>query len=372
VGYRFAVARTFFPIAYRGERAITKENNGRQGTREEQHRDQVRQHTEAKADPLAVLDIDLRPIAANPQFHEVFGTTPQTLGPAIAAIFESLERQGRDLRQRVRQMIASSAGSERIQWPDARGAERSLVLAPASTWRGAERGDLIFMEDVTERLLAERQLSDRVEHNEVMVEELKHRMANSLQIIASIARIKSHLVQSAEGRHQLEDVHERVLSIAELQEQLDAARQGRAGSIAGYLSNVCRRLETSLVDPTSGIELRVDAADVVMPPDECVSIGLLVTELVINAVKHGFQDRQAGVVDVRFDVRPTGWILSVTDNGSGCSPDGGTKPGVGTHIVRTLARRLGAELEVSRTDPHGVTVTVSHRGAPLESEERPQ
>jgi len=311
--------------------------------------------------PVAVLDADLRLVGASPEFRDAFTTGTDKLDTILNRLRKAMVERGGDIRS----LIEGGAGDEpwdTILYPDGSGQPRSLVLVPASAPDDSHRPTLLVVEDVTERTLVAQGLVDRMERGELILEEMRHRIANSLQIIASVVRIKAHLVQSEDARQHLEDVHQRVLSIAELQEQLDAADDAGVGNISRYLSIVCSRLASSLIDPSRKIELRVEADEVSLPADTCISIGLLVTELVINALKHAFRGDMPGLIHVTFADHPLGWQLCVSDNGVGCDSHAAVRAaGVGSRIVSTLARRLGARFEVSRTEPHGVTVTFFHR-----------
>jgi chemotaxis protein methyltransferase CheR len=90
-----------------------------------------------------------------------------------------------------------------------------------------------------------------------------------------------------------------------------------------------------------------------------VSLGLIVTELVINALKHGFRGERAGEILVSYDVQNSGWRLSVSDNGSGTQELSGEPPhsGLGTSIVEALAHQLKATVEKT-SGPRGTTVTI--------------
>jgi len=88
--------------------------------------------------------------------------------------------------------------------------------------RGADTTILLGMEDVTERRVLEREKDELLRQKDVLLEELQHRIANSLQIIASIILLKARAVQSEETRVHLHDAHKRVMSIAAVQQQLDA------------------------------------------------------------------------------------------------------------------------------------------------------
>ena len=104
------------------------------------------------------------------------------------------------------------------------------------------------------------------------------------------------------------------------------------------------------------------------------SFGLIVTELVINALKHAFDENtKNGQIAVAYDVFGTDWKLSVADNGIG-RPDGvfaQPKSGLGTGIVKALAKQLDSQV-VTSSGPKGTTVTVTHatfagRGERLEA-----
>jgi two-component sensor histidine kinase len=93
-----------------------------------------------------------------------------------------------------------------------------------------------------------------------------------------------------------------------------------------------------------------------------VSIGLVVTELVMNALKHAFPDAKAdAAILVRYNVAETDWKLTVSDNGVG-KPDvnaSATKPGLGTSLIKALTRQLDAVVDTA-TGPHGTAVSVTH------------
>jgi two-component sensor histidine kinase len=94
---------------------------------------------------------------------------------------------------------------------------------------------------------------------------------------------------------------------------------------------------------------------------QAVSIGLIVTELLITAVKHAFREDRSGKIHVRYETSGSGWQLSVSDDGVGrVSQDGRlTSTGLGTSIVEALAHQLDARVEIS-TGPQGTIVAVVH------------
>ena len=109
------------------------------------------------------------------------------------------------------------------------------------------------------------------------------------------------------------------------------------------------------------ISLDVLSDDSVCTADVSISLGLIVTELVINSLKHAFPDGRVGKIRVGYNSHGTAWTLSVTDDGIGLSTvNGAPKPGLGTNIVAALAKSLSAAVETVDTKP-GLSVSIVHR-----------
>ena len=223
---------------------------------------------------------------------------------------------------------------------------------------------LLTIEDVTERRAAEREMAALLRQKGILLQEMQHRIANSLQIIGSILLLKARTVQSEETRMHLRDAHQRVMSVAAVQQQLLASSHGDPVYIGPYLSRLSQALAASMTDDSRPISLEVQADGGTASSAEAVSIGLIVTELVINAFKHAFAaDEAAGLVVVAYEAAETSWRLTVSDNGIG-TPEGQwdsdkPRPGLGTIIVAALAKQLDARVEVM-TSRRGTTVSITH------------
>src|SRR4051812_3303315 len=164
----------------------------------------------------------------------------------------------------------------------------------------------------------ERALQKLLEQKEMLLSEMSHRAANSLQIIASILLMKARTVESAEIRLHLEDAHQRVMSVASVQQHLQASGKGEQIAVGPYLSKLCDALSASMIGDNRSISLRVVAGDGATTSGEAVSLGLIVTELVINALKHAFPDSPNGAhIIVGYEVDGANWSLSISDNGVG-------------------------------------------------------
>jgi two-component sensor histidine kinase len=171
-------------------------------------------------------------------------------------------------------------------------------------------------------------------------------------------------VQSEETRSHLFDAHQRVMSVASLQQQLAASRAGDV-QLRPYLTTLCESIGASMIRDHDQLSLEVRADNGVMTADTSVSLGLIVTELVINALKHAFPDDRKGKILVDYKTHASNWTLSVTDDGVGMpTQPGSTKAGLGTSIIEALTKQLGASISVAGAHP-GTKVSIAHAHIPV-------
>jgi PAS domain S-box-containing protein len=318
--------------------------------------------------PLLVLDQDLRVVSANRAFCQTFRMTRQNIEdrpvyalgdgqwniPALRFLLESIARH---------RTVMDGYEVER-EFPEI--GRRSMLLNAREvvSQRSARKLILLTIEDVTERRAAEREAAELLRLKEMMLQEMQHRIANGLQIIAGILLLKARTVQSEETRMHLRDAHQRVMSVAAVQQQLLAASPGDPVYIGSYLSRLSQTLAASMTDDSRPISLEVQADGGTVSSAEALSVGLIVAELVINAFKHAFiGDAAAGVLVIAYEAAETSWRLTVSDNGIGTlegqSDSDKPRPGLGTIIVETLAKQLDARVEVMRSR-RGTTVSITH------------
>ena len=227
---------------------------------------------------------------------------------------------------------------------------------------------LLAFKDITARREIEREKQDLLEHTELLLaqqqtllREMEHRIANSLQIIASILLLKADSVCSDETRDELKDAHQRVMSVAAVQSHLHSVDGVERIDIAAYLTKLGAGLSASMIGPRQAIRLEVRADEGTLRTSQAVSLGLIVTELIINSIKYAFPSVRAGArIVVGFEFGRSDWRLTVSDNGVGRGSDAGTDSGgLGTAIIAALAKQLDARIsEVS--DANGLRIEVAH------------
>jgi two-component sensor histidine kinase len=328
-------------------------------------------------EPVLVLDENLRVIAASRSFYSAFKVSPgDTNGRLLYALGDG-QWDIPKLRVLLEKIIPEQGVMEGYEveheFPGLGSRTMHLNARRVFYEGGAGTTILLGMEDITERRILEREKDgllrekdELLREKETLLEELQHRIANSLQIIASIILMKARAVKSEETRFHLEDAHKRVLSIAAVQKQLHALAAAGSIEIAPYLSQLCESLAHSMIGDTRPISLKVVGVGGSATSRQAESLGLIVTELVMNSLKHAFPDDKAkGQIAVAYDMIGTNWKLSISDNGIG-KPDSGFaqgKSGLGTGIVKALAHQLDAQVEILAS-PDGTTVSITHATFP--------
>jgi chemotaxis protein methyltransferase CheR len=319
-------------------------------------------------DPLLVLDQDLRIVTANRAFHQTFRMNRQDIqGRPVYGLGDG-QWDIPELRLLLEDVAPQHTVMEAYEverdFPII--GRRSMLLNAREVFNQGNSRNLILLtfEDVTDRRAAECEITELLQQKETLLQEMQHRVANSLQIIASILLLKARTVESEETRLHLRDAHQRVMSVAAVQQQLLASSHGEPIEIGPYLSRLCEALAASIADDSRPVSLQVQAEGRTASSAEAVSIGLIVTELVINAFKHAFVDNTpAGLIVVAYEATETSWRLAVSDNGSG-TPEGHLKldkppSGLGTIIIEALAKQLDARVEIVR-NPKGTTASITH------------
>jgi chemotaxis protein methyltransferase CheR len=317
-------------------------------------------------EPIVVLDQDLRVIVASRSFYGTFKVSSEDTEGKLLFELGDGEWDIPKLRTLLENIIPQHRTMEDFdvehEFPHLGHRTMSLNARQVFYEGGAETTILLGIEDVTERRILEHEKDSLLREKGVLLEELQHRVANSLQMIASMIMMKVRTVSSEETRAHLQDTHKRVMSVATVQRHLHASSAAGSIEMEPYLSTLCEALSDSMIGNDRKISLKVFAETGGATSREAESLGLIVTELVINSLKHAFNaDTKDGQIIVAYNVSGTNWKLSVADNGVG-RPDGvfaQPKAGLGTGIVNALAKQLNAQVD-TLSDAKGTTVSITH------------
>ena len=199
----------------------------------------------------------------------------------------------------------------------------------------------------------------------LLLEELRHRTKNDLAMVVSMLSMQARLKTNTETRAALEKAIGRIQAIASAHEYFQPREAGGGVEMAAYLGNLCGHLGDGLRD-LRPIAVRVDAAEVYLPAEQAAPLGLIVNELVTNALKHAFPQDRAGTIDVSLKAEGA-LTLCVKDNGIGCPID--RREGLGSRLTRLLAQQLGAQI-VSEPCDVGCEVRVVFERAKVDQQQQ--
>ncbi|HEV2555105.1 MAG TPA: histidine kinase dimerization/phosphoacceptor domain -containing protein [Bosea sp. (in: a-proteobacteria)] len=316
--------------------------------------------------PLLLLNERLEIVVASRSFCRAFALKPTTV---VGQTMAELGAGEWDVPQLDSLLKATASGFAEVEAYEMnlqrvdRNPRRLVVNAHKLDYQ--ERGEvriLLSVLDVTDARRSEKQKDELLREKAILLQELQHRVANSLQIIASVLMQSARKVQSDESRGHLRDAHHRVMSVAALQQQLATSQVGDV-PLKPYLTSLCRSIGASMIHDHEALALEVEVDDSVVGADRSISIGLVVTELVINALKHAYPGQRGGRILVSYAASGANWTLTVADDGVGMPKEAeDAKAGLGTSIVKALAAQLGAEITVIEGKP-GTIVTLASLAA---------
>ena len=323
-------------------------------------------------EPFLVLDPQLRVLAASRSFYQTFKVDPDhTVGELLYALGDGhwdIPALRLLLETIIPQRTEMDGFEVELDFPNV---GRRIMLLNARKVRYENSGSatiLLAFHDDTARRDIEREKEalqaithDLLRQKQTLLDEMQHRVANSLQIIASILMLKARAVTSEEARSHLADAHQRVMSVASVQQHLHTVDGIDQIDVKTYLGKLCGSLATSMVGEGQPIAVVVSADTGMIASRDAVSIGLIVTELVINAIKYAFPTARSDArIDISYEIQGDDWKLVVADNGMGKLADLTTtkRNGLGTAIVQALVKQLGAQTE-TKSGSGGVSVSVT-------------
>ena len=323
-------------------------------------------------EPFLVLDDSLNLLAGSRCFYEIFGEDAATSHGRSLFDLSAGEWNIPGLRQLLAGVVEDHTPVEGFEFERhfANIGKRTLHLnaLPIRGEDGLGRLVLVAIKNITERRAAEQEKEELLEHAEELLEqqkillrEMRHRIANSLQIIASILLLKAGSVTSEETKSELRAAHQRVMSVAAVQSHLHSSDGIEQIEIGPYLTKLSQGLASSMTDPKQGIVINASSDPGSLATSQAVSIGLIVTELILNAVKYAFPvKRRSAHIQITFEMAKSDWKLTVADNGTGRSA--GNEPnrssGLGTALVAALAKQLDAQVSESSSET-GLSVAIT-------------
>ncbi|MGE3174755.1 MAG: sensor histidine kinase [Planctomycetota bacterium] len=213
--------------------------------------------------------------------------------------------------------------------------------------------------DISHRVRSEAALRTALHEKETLLREIHHRVKNNMQVVSSMLGLQTRYVDDAAFRASLDECRGRVRSMALIHEKLYRSDSLATIDFGAYAGELARMLVQAMA-PDGNVRLRAACAPLALPIDLAVPAGLILNELLTNALKHGFADGRPGDLHVTVrDDGPHGAALIVADDGRGLPPafDPASDHTLGLRIVRSLLRQLDGALHVADDGRAAFTVT---------------
>jgi PAS domain S-box-containing protein len=307
-------------------------------------------------------------IYVNPAYDQVWGRPREGLYEQPYSWIEAIHPEDREriLGARARNMLGESEFSEefRIIRPD-----RSIAWVWAHTFFIRDEAGRVYRiagiaRDISERKRVEEQLKTSLQEKEVLLKEIHHRVKNNLQVVHSLLNLQAGSIGDPHLRRVLRESQNRIKSMVLIHEELY-----RSDNVAGiharnYVRNLIAHIFRSYGAHAKHITSKITIGDVTMSVDTAVPCGLILTELVSNAMKHAFPSGRGGEVCIDLHEEDGGkFVLVVRDNGVGIPHDLNVQnpSSLGLQLVNTLTHQLEGHIDLQRTEGTRWSVTFTAR-----------
>jgi two-component sensor histidine kinase len=197
-----------------------------------------------------------------------------------------------------------------------------------------------------------------LEEKEALLKEIHHRVKNNLQLISSLLSLQASKIADPSVAELFADSRNRVRSMALVHENLYRAGNFARISMEAHIQNLCAHLVRVYGGYSRNVKLVTDVEDLQLGIDRAVSCGLIINELVSNALKHAFPDDRTGRVEVALSRQgEKRCVLTVRDDGVGLPPGYGDSDTLGLQLIQDLTQQLRGNIAVSHD--RGTSFTIS-------------
>jgi PAS domain S-box-containing protein len=244
----------------------------------------------------------------------------------------------------------------------------TAMYAPDGSFEGFSgvTRDVTMLREHEEELRAKQlALAQSLKEREVLLQEIHHRVKNNLQVISSLINMQARRLERGAARDALEECQTRVLAIALIHEKLYESKDYSEVRFAEYARSLAGTVFHATGVSPDGITLLLSIDDLALKIDRAIPCGLIINELITNALKHAFRDRRNGTIWVGLTSADPGRLrLTVRDDGFGL-PAGFEVDSVnsmGLQLVTTLCEQLAGTLEVTCNPGACFQLTFSEKG----------
>ncbi|WP_157200635.1 sensor histidine kinase, partial [Methylomonas methanica] len=212
--------------------------------------------------------------------------------------------------------------------------------------------------DITERQSAHNKLKQALNEKEILLKEVYHRVKNNLQVVSSLINLQAGGVTRPETANLLKQSADRIKAMALLHEKLYQSKDLTRIDFNEYIRSLADHLLFGYGAYSDKLKLNMKIDNVFLDVDTAIPCGLIINELLSNAIKYAFPGDRRGEIGIAFTQEQGEYILIMSDNGIGlpCEMDFKKSSSLGLQLVDTLTNQLMGEMSLDRTN--GSTFTL--------------
>lgn len=339
-------------------RNITKRKNAENALIESKKRlHDVNTYLEAiiNASPFAIVDLHMDGRVKslwNPAAENIFGwKRMEVLGKPLPFLNENKGTKYENIMHNVLSGEFKSDLELECARNDGEQIYTMMATAPLLNVDNNIQGVMATFADISDMIMAEKQIKASLEEKEVLLREIHHRVKNNLQIISSLMSLQSEYTEEPETLKMFQESKNRIRSMALIHEKLHQSGDMAHIDFGEYLKSLVEMLSIFHKEKKDDVKVNLNCEDVFLEIDTAISMGLIVNELVSNCFKHAFPLERKGEIEINLSKMSEGYLLEVADDGVGL-PEGFDLEKTGTLgllIVQTLSLQLRGSLEI-KTD----------------------
>jgi PAS domain S-box-containing protein len=326
----------------------------------EKARDWLSELVESSEDAIVGLAVDGTIESWNATAAKIFGySAEEAIGQSGTILVSPTERRELvDTIESVRRGHRLAHYEMVHQRSDGTRFDASVTTSAIVDHQGRVIGISKVIRDVSEQKAFEMRLRSSLREKEILLREIYHRVKNNLQVISSLLNLQVAAEPSSAARHGLLESQSRIQSMALVHQLLYQSKDLARVDFGEYLKNLCARLVQTYHVGRERIAIEVVAASILVDIDRAIPCGLIVNELVTNALNHAFPDGRRGHIWVTLELAGDTLRLAVRDDGIGLPPQIKIENAntFGLQIARTLTQQLAGRLEIVRDN--GTTFVV--------------
>lgn len=338
---------------------ITERKTAENALRESEER--YRKLVETMSQGLGMTDENGSFTYVNDRFCKLVGYPREEIIGRAATQFMDRTNQKILLENTARQRKGESMSYE-LTWTRHGGDPVPTIVSPEGLFDRRNRFNGIFavITDITERKRVEETTKAALREKDILLREIHHRVKNNLQIIASLLKLQSALIENVEARSMFKMSHDRIRTMALIHEKLYQSKDLARIDFSAYIRSLGTHLLASYAVTPGDVRIATRADHVYLDINTAIPCGLIINELVSNALKHAFPRGRTGEIHVECHASKDGpYTLLVSDNGVGFPPevDFQSTETLGLQLVNTLVRQLEGSIALDTAGGTKYTIT---------------